>query len=57
MKAVRVVWTSLVAVALAFVGRAQAEDCESVLAKYMVGRALLAANYVAAAEKAAILDH
>ena len=56
MKAVRVVCTSLVAVALAFVGRAQAEDCESVLAKYMVGRALLAANYVAAAEKAAILD-
>ena len=31
---------------------AQAADCESVLGKYMVGQALLAANYVAAAEKA-----
>ena len=31
---------------------AQAADCEAVMAKYMVGQALLAANYVAAAEKA-----
>jgi hypothetical protein len=54
MKAARVVCASLVAVALLLVGRAQAEDCEAVLAKYMVGHALLAANYVAAAEKAGI---
>jgi hypothetical protein len=31
---------------------AQAADCEAVVAKYMIGQALLAANYVAAAEKA-----
>jgi hypothetical protein len=31
---------------------AQAADCEAVIGKYMVGQALLAANYVAAAEKA-----
>jgi hypothetical protein len=31
---------------------AQAADCEGVIGKYMVGQALLAANYVAAAEKA-----
>jgi hypothetical protein len=33
-------------------GWAKAEDCEATIAKYMVGQALLAANYVAAAEKA-----
>ena len=32
-------------------GPAKAEDCEATIAKYMVGQALLAANYVAAAEK------
>jgi hypothetical protein len=31
---------------------AQAADCEAIIGKYMVGQALLAANYVAAAEKA-----
>ena len=31
---------------------AQAADCETTIGKYMVGQALLAANYVAAAEKA-----
>ena len=33
-------------------GAARAADCEEVFAKYMVGQAMLAANYVAAAEKA-----
>ncbi len=31
---------------------AQAADCEATIGKYMIGQALLAANYVAAAEKA-----
>ncbi|MBI2736454.1 MAG: hypothetical protein HYX38_07910 [Rhodospirillales bacterium] len=31
---------------------AQAADCEATVGKYMIGQALLAANYVAAAEKA-----
>jgi hypothetical protein len=31
---------------------AQAADCDAVIGKYMIGQALLAANYVAAAEKA-----
>lgn len=30
----------------------QAADCEATIGKYMIGQALLAANYVAAAEKA-----
>ena len=33
-------------------GAARAADCEEIFAKYMVGQAMLAANYVAAAEKA-----
>ncbi len=31
---------------------AQAPDCEDIIARHMVGQAMLAANYVAAAEKA-----
>lgn len=53
MKAIRGVCASLVVVvALVLAGRVQAADCEATLARYMVGQALLAANYVAAAEKA-----
>lgn len=52
MTAVRVVCASLAVVALVLVGRAQAADGEAVLGRYLVGQALLAANYVAAAEKA-----
>ena len=33
-------------------GSAKAADCEATIGKYMIGQALLAANYVAAAEKA-----
>jgi hypothetical protein len=33
-------------------GASRAADCEEVFARYMVGQAMLAANYVAAAEKA-----
>ena len=39
---------------LALVRPALAVDCEAIVAKYMVGQALLAANYVAAAEKAGL---
>ena len=46
-----------VAVALAFATclngpAARANDCEDIIARHMVGQAMLAANYVAAAEKA-----
>ena len=49
MTAVRSVVCALI---LAIGLPAQAADCEAIVAKYMVGQALLAANYVAAAEKA-----
>jgi hypothetical protein len=50
VNAVRVAVCALI---LAIVGLpAQAEDCEAIIGKYMIGQALLAANYVAAAEKA-----
>ncbi len=42
------------AVVLAFGLPARAADCEAAIGKYMVGQALLAANYVAAAEKAGL---
>ena len=47
-----VVRSVVCALILAICLPAQAADCEAVLSKYMVGQALLAANYVAAAEKA-----
>jgi hypothetical protein len=43
---------SIVVVALLSTQTARAEDCEAVVARHMVGQAMLAANYVAAAEKA-----
>lgn len=43
---------SIVVVALLSAQTASAEDCEAVVARHMVGQAMLAANYVAAAEKA-----
>ena len=50
MTAVRALVGALI---LAIVGLpAQAADCEIPIGKYMIGQALLAANYVAAAEKA-----
>ena len=54
MKLVRFVCLSSLVVGLLAGGggSAKAEDCEATAAKYMVGQALLAANYVAAAEKA-----
>ena len=51
MNAVRVLVCALI---LALGLPAQAADCETTVAKYMVGQALLAANYVAAAEKAGL---
>ena len=45
---------SIVLVAIACLGGipARAADCEDIIARHMVGQAMLAANYVAAAEKA-----
>ena len=51
MNAVRLLVCALI---LALGLPAQAADCETTVAKYMVGQALLAANYVAAAEKAGL---
>ena len=51
----RLIRLSLLLVGLAAGGEAaRAADCEEVFAKYMVGQAMLAANYVAAAEKAGL---
>ena len=43
---------SIVVVALLSAHAARAQDCEAIIARHMVGQAMLAANYVAAAEKA-----
>lgn len=53
MHLTRNVATMLVAVSVAGAGvsRARAADCEEIIARHMVGEALLAAHYVALAEK------
>jgi hypothetical protein len=52
MKLARYVCLSSLVVGLFAGGSARAADCEATIGKYMIGQALLAANYVAAAEKA-----
>jgi hypothetical protein len=54
LKLARFVCLSSLVVGLLAAGgvSAKAADCEATIGKYMIGQALLAANYVAAAEKA-----
>lgn len=56
MKLARRVWLLGLVVGLLASGggSARAADCEATIGKYMIGQALLAANYVAAAEKAGL---